>query len=157
ALVETLPTTELKSGQPKEVAPETTRSFQREGEIDTDSNEAKEVVPETPPLPTLNDPVLVPAPSEFRRYGLAWLALLSFSLTLLALGITELAGLTSLFGGPRASQPTSVAGSDDKLPSKFTNALGTELVRIPAGRAWLGDNEVTMPHDIYLGKYEVTQ
>jgi formylglycine-generating enzyme required for sulfatase activity/serine/threonine protein kinase len=50
------------------------------------------------------------------------------------------------------------------LPATFTNSLGMEFVRVPAGKSWLGgggskpaDNDVVSPHDFYLGKYEVTQ
>ena len=49
-------------------------------------------------------------------------------------------------------------------PNKFTNTLGMEFVRVPQGKSWLGGGggkpgtqEVTIPEDFYLGKYEVTQ
>ncbi len=50
-------------------------------------------------------------------------------------------------------------------PAKtFTNAVGMEFVRVPKGKSWLGGGggkpgtqEVTIPDDFYLGKYEVTQ
>ncbi len=48
--------------------------------------------------------------------------------------------------------------------AKFTNSLGMEFVRVPKGKSWLGGGggkpgtqEVTIPDDFYLGKYEVTQ
>jgi formylglycine-generating enzyme required for sulfatase activity len=51
-----------------------------------------------------------------------------------------------------------------KPPADFTNALGMEFVRVPAGKSWLGGGggkpgtqEVTIHNDLYLGKFEVTQ
>jgi serine/threonine protein kinase/formylglycine-generating enzyme required for sulfatase activity len=50
------------------------------------------------------------------------------------------------------------------LPSTFTSSLGMEFVLVPKGKSWLGggkdklgDQEVEIPADYYLGKYEVTQ
>src|SRR5262249_24744654 len=50
------------------------------------------------------------------------------------------------------------------LPAAYTNALGMEFVRVSKGTGWLGggggkpgDQKVTVEHDFYLGKYEVTQ
>jgi formylglycine-generating enzyme required for sulfatase activity len=50
------------------------------------------------------------------------------------------------------------------LPSTFTSSLGIEFVIVPKGKSWLGggkdklgDREVEIPADFYLGKYEVTQ
>jgi len=50
------------------------------------------------------------------------------------------------------------------LPPTYTNNLGMEFVIVPKGKAWLGggqdklgDREVVIPADFYLGKYEVTQ
>ena len=47
---------------------------------------------------------------------------------------------------------------------KYVNSLGMEFVRVPKGKSWLGGGggkpgtqEVTIPDDFYLGKYEVTQ
>ena len=49
-------------------------------------------------------------------------------------------------------------------PSTFKNTLGMEFVLVPKGKSWvgggkdkLGDKEVEIPADFYLGKYEVTQ
>lgn len=49
-------------------------------------------------------------------------------------------------------------------PNPYRNALGMEFVRIPKGRFWMGGSsgepgkeEVEIPYDFYLGKYEVTQ
>jgi predicted Ser/Thr protein kinase len=46
----------------------------------------------------------------------------------------------------------------------FKNSLGMEFVLVPKGKSWLGggggklgDKEVVIAHDFYLGKYEVTQ
>ena len=50
------------------------------------------------------------------------------------------------------------------LPTTFKNNLGMEFVIVPKGKSWLGggkdrlgDKEVEIPADFYLGKYEVTQ
>ncbi len=50
------------------------------------------------------------------------------------------------------------------LPPTFTNGIGMEFVIVPKGKSWLGggkdklgDKEVVIPADFYLGKYEVTQ
>ncbi|HVK09437.1 MAG TPA: SUMF1/EgtB/PvdO family nonheme iron enzyme [Gemmataceae bacterium] len=59
------------------------------------------------------------------------------------------------------------SGAKDKpspLPPNYTNGLGMEFVKVPKGKSWLGggkdklgDKEVEIPADFYLGKYEVTQ
>jgi formylglycine-generating enzyme required for sulfatase activity len=53
---------------------------------------------------------------------------------------------------------------DVPLPPKFTNELGMKFVRVPRGKSWLGggggkvgEQEVNIPYDFYLGTYEVTQ
>src|SRR5262249_34785982 len=50
------------------------------------------------------------------------------------------------------------------LPTTHSNTLGMEFVLVPKGKSWLGggkdklgDKEVEIPADFYLGKYEVTQ
>ena len=50
------------------------------------------------------------------------------------------------------------------LPPTFKNSIGMEFVMVPKGKSWLGggkdklgDKEVEIPADFYLGKYEVTQ
>ena len=50
------------------------------------------------------------------------------------------------------------------LPPTFKNSIGMEFVIVPKGKSWLGggkdklgDKEVEIPADFYLGKYEVTQ
>lgn len=54
----------------------------------------------------------------------------------------------------------------EKTPTgdAFTNALGMKFVRVPQGVSWQGGEEgkwgntrVELPHDVFLGKYEVTQ
>ncbi len=51
-----------------------------------------------------------------------------------------------------------------EAPPTFTNSIGMEFVIVPKGKSWLGggkdklgDQEVEIPADFYLGKYEVTQ
>ncbi len=73
----------------------------------------------------------------------------------------------------------ALTGSDDKtailweikaappispLPPTLKNSIGMEFVIVPKGKSWLGggkdklgDQEVVIPADFYLGKYEVTQ
>src|SRR5262249_46350738 len=56
-------------------------------------------------------------------------------------------------------------GSEElPLAKTFKNDLGIEFVLIPKGKSWLGggggkvgDREVEIKEDFYLGKYEVTQ
>ncbi|MCE9525213.1 MAG: protein kinase [Planctomycetales bacterium] len=54
--------------------------------------------------------------------------------------------------------------SSEPLPPTYKNTLGMEFVIVPKGKSWLGggngklgDNEVMISADFYLGKYEVTQ
>jgi formylglycine-generating enzyme required for sulfatase activity len=56
------------------------------------------------------------------------------------------------------------SGVSKPLPPTFTNSIGMEFVIVPKGKSWLGggkdklgDKEVVIPADFYLGKYEVTQ
>ena len=62
----------------------------------------------------------------------------------------------------RVLTPAAIARA--AAANKFTNSLGMEFVRVPKGKSWLGGGggkpgtqEVTIPDDFYLGKYEVTQ
>jgi formylglycine-generating enzyme required for sulfatase activity/serine/threonine protein kinase len=66
----------------------------------------------------------------------------------------------------KATRPTAGGKSPAtaSLPPTFTNSLGMEFVLVPKGKSWLGggdgkvgDKEVVIAHDFYLGKYEVTQ
>jgi formylglycine-generating enzyme required for sulfatase activity/Leucine-rich repeat (LRR) protein len=57
-----------------------------------------------------------------------------------------------------------VVAKQEPLSPTFTNSLGMEFVLVPKGKSWLGggkdklgDQEVEIPADFYLGKYEVTQ
>ena len=61
-----------------------------------------------------------------------------------------------------SNQP--VAPAKKELPSIFKNSIGMEFVIVPKGKSWLGggkdklgDKEVEIPADFYLGKYHVTQ
>lgn len=108
-----------------------------------------------------------------------WIAACVLLLTLVGISVTEFMGVTHLF--PR-SQKTTVAGESGRtlVPSSasevsaisvlaedssaFKNSIGMEFVVVPKGKSWLrgrkeilGDREVEIPNDFYLGKYEVTQ
>lgn len=59
---------------------------------------------------------------------------------------------------------TVIASRDIPMPAKFTNKLGMEFAIVPKGTSWLGggggkvgDRKLIVPHDFYLGAYEVTQ
>jgi eukaryotic-like serine/threonine-protein kinase len=64
-----------------------------------------------------------------------------------------------------AGAPTPIrVAKQDALPPTFKNSIGMEFVIVPKGKSWLGggkdklgDQEVEIPADFYLGKYEVTQ
>jgi formylglycine-generating enzyme required for sulfatase activity/tRNA A-37 threonylcarbamoyl transferase component Bud32 len=66
---------------------------------------------------------------------------------------------------PGTKEPAApVAKQPEKLPATFTNKLGMEFVLVPRGKSWLGggggtmgEQEVEIKEDFYLGKYEVTQ
>jgi formylglycine-generating enzyme required for sulfatase activity len=62
-----------------------------------------------------------------------------------------------------APPPVPVAKQEPPPPT-FKNSIGMEFVIVPKGKSWLGggkdklgDQEVEIPADFYLGKYEVTQ
>jgi hypothetical protein len=99
---------------------------------------------------------------------------------LLALGgvlvVALVAGIVAFW--PRAENPVPKEPNDPKgpstglandppagaLPREVTNSLGMKFALVPRGKAWLGgggskpgDKEVEIPHDFYLGVYEVTQ
>jgi serine/threonine protein kinase len=92
-------------------------------------------------------------------------------LTVIALAVTEFAGVTQLFrqqATPNRSKPddgsTPVsAAKQDPLHAPFKNSIGMEFVLVPKGKSWLGGGkdklgeEVKIPADFYLGKYKVTQ
>ncbi|MFO0880271.1 MAG: bifunctional serine/threonine-protein kinase/formylglycine-generating enzyme family protein [Gemmataceae bacterium] len=68
-------------------------------------------------------------------------------------------------GKLRVTQDGQVLASRDvPLAPTFTNKLGMEFVLVPKGKFWMGggggmvgDREMEIAHDFYLGKYEVTQ
>lgn len=70
--------------------------------------------------------------------------------------------LVTITGPVPPTEPSAKNASG--LPERFKNSLGMEFVLVPKGKAWLGggngqpgDVAVNMPHDFYLGVYEVTQ
>src|SRR5262249_53262539 len=98
----------------------------------------------------------------------------------LALLVVGLGGLVMLSGllflllpGPASdkikslnTQTTKPTGQTSQTePEKtFTNSIGMSFVLVPRGKFLMGgaggqlsDTEVEIPHDFYLGKYEVTQ
>jgi len=66
---------------------------------------------------------------------------------------------------PAATKPSdSPSLLDIPLPDRFTNQIGMEFAKVPAGTAWLwgdsglsGHQRVDFLHDFYIGRYEVTQ
>ncbi|QDU21310.1 bifunctional serine/threonine-protein kinase/formylglycine-generating enzyme family protein [Urbifossiella limnaea] len=101
-----------------------------------------------------------------------WAAAAVVLLPVLALAVTEFAGVTQLFRPQATPNPITPGGDQtpvlvakqEPLPPTFTNGIGMEFVVVPKGKSWLGggkdklgDKEVEFPADFYLGKYEVTQ
>src|SRR5437660_1743439 len=111
-----------------------------------------------------------PRRSGRRKWAAAATVLL---LPVVALAVAEFAGVTHLFQAQQATrdpikpgdQPSSVsAAKPEALPPTFKNSIGMEFVIVPKGKSWLGggkdrlgDQEVEIPADFYLGKYEVSQ
>jgi formylglycine-generating enzyme required for sulfatase activity len=120
-------------------------------------------------------PTPPPRPRRLRVLAAAVLLVL-----LVGLGLSEATGITNvrgtvlrLFspqGENRRPPPRGRHGDADAgvvhlhdQPT-FKNSIGMEFVIVPKGRSWLGggkdrlgDKEVEIPADFYLGKYEVTQ
>jgi formylglycine-generating enzyme required for sulfatase activity len=65
----------------------------------------------------------------------------------------------------RGTKPAAtLTGEGRKNPARYKNSLGMEFVLVPRGKFFmgggdnkLGDTEVEIDHDFYLGTYEVTQ
>ena len=78
-------------------------------------------------------------------------------------GVSCAARVTSWkYTSPEAKTPP--IAKQEPPPPTYKNSLGMEFVLVPKGKSWLGggggkpgDKEVEIPHDFYLGKYEVTQ
>jgi formylglycine-generating enzyme required for sulfatase activity len=69
-------------------------------------------------------------------------------------------------GAPESVPPVAqtVPPAGERLPARYTNRFGIEFVLIPAGttrlgggRGNIGETVIDIPHDFYLGVYEVTQ
>jgi formylglycine-generating enzyme required for sulfatase activity len=120
---------------------------------------------------SLPAPVVKPAaPTRWKKRAVAAAVVL---LPMIALAVTEFAGVTQLFRReepapdpikPRGEPAPSPVVKQEALPPTFKNSIGMEFVLVPKGKAWLGGNkdrlgerEVEFPADFYLGKYEVTQ
>src|SRR5262249_34186973 len=129
--------------------------------------QAQQEVKNTLPVPAVKPT----APTGRKRWAPAAAAVAAFPL--IALAVMELAGVTQLFRGQgptpdpirpgRGSTPVPVA-KQEPLPPTFTNSIGMEFVLVPKGKAWLGghkdklgDREVEVAADFYLGKYEVRE
>lgn len=125
-------------------------------------------------------PGMKPAPGSARWKRFAAAAVVLFSI--LTLLVAELSGLTHVFHKQSSSAvaPNDVLGvaakgevaaasdgipeAELKLRATFTNDLGMQFVLVPMGKSWLGggknrlgEKEVEIAADFYLGKYEVTQ
>lgn len=64
----------------------------------------------------------------------------------------------------QATKPLVEPAMHRGLAAEFTNSIGMQFVVVPKGKSWLGgskdklgDKEVEIPADFYLGKHEVTQ
>jgi eukaryotic-like serine/threonine-protein kinase len=119
---------------------------------------AQQEVQNTLPAPAVQ-PAGPTAPTGRKKWAAAAAVVL---IPVLALAVTEFAGVTHLF---RWLDPTpGPVAKHEALPPTFKNSIGMEFVIVPKGKAWLGgdkdrlgDKEVEFPADFYLGKYEVTQ
>ena len=66
---------------------------------------------------------------------------------------------------PAVTPPVEIVEKPiDKIANTYTNSLGIEFVRVPAGKSKLGGDkgvvgprEVTIPYDFFIGKYELTR
>jgi formylglycine-generating enzyme required for sulfatase activity len=104
-------------------------------------------------------------PAVVKPAGRKWVAAAAAVLLLsaIALAVTELTEVTHLFRQPATTNPVNPV-VEGKLPPTFKNSIGMEFVIVPKSKSWLGggkdklgDQEVEIPADFYLGKYEVTQ
>jgi eukaryotic-like serine/threonine-protein kinase len=101
-----------------------------------------------------------------------WVAVAAVMLLpVLAFAVTESTGVTRLLREKQVTTDPIKPDSDpppvvkqEALSPTFKNSLGMEFVIVPKGKSWLGggngklgDQEVVIPADFYLGKYEVTQ
>jgi formylglycine-generating enzyme required for sulfatase activity len=116
--------------------------------------------------------VSLTAPAPARRRRVRWPAVAA---AVLACGV--LGGVVGRLSAPAKDAVPAAARSEDArppagvnppaavpLPARYTNRLGMEFALIPAGTSRLGgrdgnpgDSIVEIPHDFYLGVYEVTQ
>jgi serine/threonine protein kinase len=121
---------------------------ERQGKL-TDSSRIP--APPAPPAP--------PPPAR-RPSGWKWVVAAAILLPFVVFAATEGTGVTHLFN--REAKP--VAAGPAKLPPAFKNDFDMELVLVGKGSFWKGggngrpgNEEVTIPHDFYLGAYEVTR
>ncbi|WP_425616926.1 SUMF1/EgtB/PvdO family nonheme iron enzyme [Anatilimnocola sp. NA78] len=114
--------------------------------------------------------------SPLRRPLSRWLlaaggaAALVLLLGVIIITITNKDGTQTKIEVPDTSQIEITKQSDNPPatakpgPPTFKNSIGMEFVLVPKGKSWLGggvdkpgDQEVVIPADFYLGKYQVTQ
>ncbi len=124
----------------------------------------------------------IPSGKPQRSGRWKWVAAAAVALLpMIALLMTEFAGVTHRFRQqvmPEPIKPGSdatpvvvakketpvPAAKQQALPPTVKNSIGMEFVIVPKGKSWLGggkgklgDKEVVIPADFYLGKYVVTQ
>jgi serine/threonine protein kinase len=165
---------ELRSVLVKMVAREPAQRFQTPGEA------AAALAPFVTKPPagdgnaaTLDEQAIVPGrPSSQETRPRRWRLLLVVGASVAALLLLAVSALLLNRGRPPAEVVTQETNrpvapglkQPQGLPATFTNQLGMEFVLVPKGEFLMGGEggrvgpkEVTIAHDFYLGKYEVTQ
>ncbi len=114
-------------------------------------------------------PIVLPAsaiPATPRLNREKWLKVAVAALIAVAATSTILAfrPLLSVDSTSQTSVISNAAKAEPRVQVDFTNSLGIEFVRVPAGTATLGGSggvvgtrHVEIPYDFYVGKYEVTR
>jgi len=98
-------------------------------------------------IPKSNLPAVARPAAAVKSGRRKWVAAAVLLLPLIALAVTESAGVTHLFRGQQATTdpiksvanatPIEVA-KQHQLPTTYTNSLGMEFVVVPKGKSWLG-------------------
>lgn len=107
--------------------------------------------------------------AEGRSGRWKWFVVAALLLPVLALALTEITGRTHWLRKPTPTpDPRQIIhpaeARETPFPPEFKNSIGMKFVLIPRGKFFMGgsggkvgDQEVDIPHDFYLGQYEVTQ